>query len=138
MTGREFEKLVEEGLSAIPEKFVRLLKNVAIVIAEEPTPKQRKTAGLRADETLLGLYEGIPQTRRNGGYAGVLPDKITIFRKPILEAALRQAQGKLQREDVVREIVRDTVWHEIAHHFGMEEDEVSRAEERRLPRSMLH
>lgn len=121
---REFEKLVEEGIEAIPEKFVRMMKNVAVVIAEEPTPKQRKTVGLRADETLLGLYEGIPQVKRDSGYFGVLPDKITIFKKPILEAA--------ETPKEIREIVKDTVWHEIAHHFGMEEGEVSRAEERRM------
>ena len=129
MTGREFEKLVREGLSAIPEKFVRMLKNVAVVIAEEPTREQREVAELEENETLLGLYEGIPQVKRDGGYFGVLPDKITIFKKPILEAA--------ETPEEIREIVKDTVWHEIAHHFGMEEDEVSRAEERRLSRGML-
>ena len=126
MTGREFEKLVREGLSAIPEKFVRMLKNVAVVIAEEPTREQREVAELEENETLLGLYEGIPQVKRDGGYFGVLPDKITIFKKPILEAA--------ETPEEIREIVKDTVWHEIAHHFGMEEDEVSRAEEKRMPR----
>jgi len=129
MTEREFEKLVREGLSAIPEKFVRMLKNVAVVIAEEPTREQREVAELEENETLLGLYEGIPQVKRDGGYFGVLPDKITIFKKPILEAA--------ETPEEIREIVKDTVWHEIAHHFGMEEDEVSRAEERRLSRGML-
>lgn len=133
MTGQQFEKLVEEGIGAIPEKFVRMLKNVAVVIAEEPTPEQRETSGLEEDETLFGLYEGIPQVKRDSGYFGVLPDKITIFRKPILEAVPRQARDKRQYEDAIREIVKDTVWHEIAHHFGMEEDEVSRAEERRSP-----
>ena len=127
MTGREFEKLVEEGLSAIPEKFVRMLKNVAVVIAEEPTREQREVAELEENETLLGLYEGIPQVKRDGGYFGVLPDKITIFKKPILEAA--------ETPEEIREIVKDTVWHEIAHHFGMEEDEVSRAEAKRTSRS---
>ena len=126
MTEREFEKLVREGLSAIPEKFVRMLKNVAVVIAEEPTREQREVAELEENETLLGLYEGIPQVKRDGGYFGVLPDKITIFKKPILEAA--------ETPEEIREIVKDTVWHEIAHHFGMEEDEVSRAEEKRMPR----
>ena len=128
MTEREFEKLVREGLSAIPEKFVRMLKNVAVVIAEEPTREQREVAELEENETLLGLYEGIPQVKRDGGYFGVLPDKITIFKKPILEAA--------ETPEEIREIVKETVWHEIAHHFGMEEDEVSRAEERRLPRGL--
>lgn len=124
MTEQEFEKLVEERIAAVPEKFLRLLRNVAVVIAEEPTEKQRVAMELEDGETLYGLYEGIPQTERGGGYAGALPDKITIFRKPILEAA--------RTPEEVREIVRDTVWHEIAHHFGMEEHEVARAEERRM------
>jgi predicted Zn-dependent protease with MMP-like domain len=124
LTKREFEKLVAEGVKAIPERFLRIVENVAIVIEEEPTPEQREKMELHEDETLFGLYEGVPYGARGSGYTGVLPDKITIFRKPILEDARTPAE--------VAEIVRDTVWHEIAHHFGMEEHEVSRAEETRL------
>ncbi len=123
ITKREFEALVAEGVEAIPERFLRLLQNVAIVIEGEPAEAQRRKMKLGDDETLFGLYEGIPQAERGAGYTLVLPDKITIFRNPILEEA--------ESREEVREIVRDTVWHEIAHHFGMDEDEVERAEQRK-------
>lgn len=122
MTKREFERLVAEGLEHIPEKFRKILDNVALVIEEKPTREQRKTAGLGRDETLFGIYEGIPQSKRTSGYSGVLPDKITIFRKPILDDA--------QTPEEVKEIVKDTVWHEIAHHFGMEEEDIYDKKER--------
>ncbi len=120
---KEFEALVNEGIQAIPEKFLRLLKNVAVVIEDDLTPEKRREMGMADGEDLLGLYEGVPQTRRGSDYGGVLPDKITIFRRPILEEA--------RTAEEVRAIVKDTVWHEIAHHFGMEEDQVEEAEARR-------
>lgn len=126
MDHKHFEKIVREGIRAIPEKFLRLLQNVAITIEEAPSPRHRKHMRLRSDETLFGLYEGVPQTERGVEYSGVLPDKITIFKQPILEAS--------KNEDEIREIVRDTVWHEIAHHFGMEERWVRRAERKRRKR----
>jgi len=119
----EFEKIVEEGIKAIPEKFLRKLDNVAIVIEVEPTPAQKKKLNIHPDWALFGLYEGIPQTQRGINYSAVLPDKITIFQRPI-EAAARD-------EEDIKKIVKNTVWHEIAHHFGMGEDRVRQAEMRR-------
>ncbi len=119
----EFEKIVGEGIKAIPEKFLRKLDNVAIVIETEPTPAQKKKLNIHPDWALFGLYEGIPQTQRGINYSAVLPDKITIFQWPIEEAAR-------DGEDI-KEIVKNTVWHEIAHHFGMSEDRVCQAEARR-------
>ena len=123
ITADQFEELVADGLNAIPEKFLYRLSNVAVVVEDEPAPAQRAKLRLRRDHDLFGLYEGIPQTRRGWGYYGVLPDKITIFRKPILAHAASAGE--------VRQIVRDTVWHEIAHHFGMDEGRVRAAELRR-------
>lgn len=122
----QFSDLVADGLEAIPEKFRKRLANVAIVVEEEPTPEQRRKLKLRRDHDLFGLYEGVPQTARGNHYYWVLPDKITIFRKPILEHA-RSAEE-------VRGMVRDTVWHEIAHHFGMDEREVRRREQKKTQR----
>jgi predicted Zn-dependent protease with MMP-like domain len=119
----EFEKIVAEGIEAIPEKFLRKLDNVVIVIEDEPTPAQKKKLDIRRDWALLGLYEGIPQAVRETNYSAVLPDKITIFQKPIEE----EASG----EEDIKEIVKNTVWHEIAHHFGMSEARVRQAEIRR-------
>ena len=119
----EFEKIVEQGIKAIPEKFLQKLDNVAIVIEDEPTPDQKKKLNLRQGWTLFGLYEGVPQLRRGVNYSAVLPDKITIFQKSI-EAAARH-------EEDMKEIVKNTVWHEIAHHFGMDEVRVRQAEAKR-------
>ena len=119
----EFEKILKEGIDLIPEKFLQKLKNVAIVIEDEPTPAQRKKVNLHPGWTLFGLYEGIPQLNRGANYNAVLPDKITIFQKPIEAAA--------GDEKNIKEIVKNTVWHEIAHHFGMNEARVRQAEARR-------
>lgn len=123
LTKEEFEKIVGEGVKAIPERFLQKLSNVAIVIEAEPTPAQRKKLNIHPGFTLLGLYEGVPQARRGSNYSAVLPDKITIFQNPI-EATARD-------ETDIKEIVKNTVWHEIAHHFGMDEAEVRQAEARR-------
>jgi len=123
MDDKEFEKLVALGIDAIPEKFTKLLNNVAIVIADEPSQEQLSRGKVKPGWTLFGLYEGIPQTKRGSGYTLVLPDKITIFKKPILAAAESRHQ--------VKEIVKRTVWHEIAHHFGIDEHGVRAREARR-------
>lgn len=117
-----FERLVNEGIKDIPQKFLDKLDNVGIVIEDDPTPEQLKKLKVRKDYFLFGLYEGIPKTKR-WGYSDVLPDKITIFKNPIEQAA--------QTEEEIRKLVKDTVWHEIAHHFGMDEKEVRDAESRR-------
>lgn len=122
MTLENFEKLVQEGIEAIPEEFLKKLDNVGIVIEEEPTREQLKKLKIRNNYFLFGLYEGIPKTKR-WGYGQVLPDKITIFKNPIEKSA--------KSEEDVRRIVKETVWHEIAHHFGMDEGMVRKAETRR-------
>jgi predicted Zn-dependent protease with MMP-like domain len=114
-----FEQLVEEGIGAIPEKFRRLIENAAIVIEDEP----------EGGGALFGLYEGIPKVVRGSNYTSVLPDKITIFMNPIVAEA--------RDEEEIREIIRDTVWHEIAHHFGFSEKEVCTAERRRRRKTKL-
>lgn len=118
----KFEKLVGEGIEAIPKRFLEKLDNVDVVIEDEPSPAQLKKLNLSQGAKLFGLYEGVPQTKR-GHYTWVLPDKITIFQKPIEEVCFTDGQ--------VREKVKNTVWHEIAHHFGMDEARVRRAERKR-------
>lgn len=121
MEYKEFEQLVKGGIDAIDEKFLAKLKNVEIVIEDNPTPFQVEKLKLRG-ALLFGLYEGIPQTKREG-YGQVLPDKITIFKNPIEQVFFRP-------EDI-KKAVADTVWHEIAHHFGMDENQVREAERKR-------
>jgi predicted Zn-dependent protease with MMP-like domain len=118
---------VEAGVMAIPERFLKKLDNVAVVIENEPTPAQIKKLDLHRGWTLFGLYEGVPQISRGSHYGAVLPDKITIFQKPIKEAA--------QDAEDIKKIVKSTVWHEIAHHFGMDEGEVRRLEIKRKRRT---
>jgi predicted Zn-dependent protease with MMP-like domain len=124
MDQTEFEKLVEQGIEEIPLEFRQKLDNVAIFVSPYPSPEQQRKINLRPGWTLFGLYEGIPLTKRGTNYAMAMPDRITIFQGPIQNAT----QGDL---DGMREIVKNTVWHEIAHHFGMNEDEVREAERKR-------
>lgn len=114
MGKKQFDVLVKEALRAIPKRFQRRLSNVAIVVEEAPTADQLRAHDVPAGETLFGFYEGVPQIDRGDSYTFVLPDKITIFRKPLLESCVDE-------EELMREI-RATVVHEIAHHFGISDD----------------
>jgi len=123
MDHNEFEKIVIEGIKAIPEKFLEKLDNIDIVIEDNPTKEQLKELKVRNNNHLLGLYEGVPKTER-WNYAQVLPDKITIFNVPIERIA--------KSREEIKEIVKETVWHEIAHHFGMSEEQVKKSEIRKI------
>ncbi len=104
--GPRFEDLVARALDEVPVELARLVDNVVVIVADEPPPD---------DPDLLGLYEGIPLTERGPtSYAGVLPDRITIYRGPTLRMC--------RSEDEVVAEVRITVVHEIAHHFGIDDD----------------
>lgn len=135
MTPEEFEKLVaEEFPAAIPEKFRSKVTNVAFLVEDEPSPSLRRAQRLRSDETLLGFYHGIPHTARGDyyGVGGTLPDTITLFRQPIEMEAQRLVAHEQTPEDNIRRVIRETIWHEVAHHFGMDEGQVrSRERERR-------
>ncbi|MCI3225453.1 metallopeptidase family protein [Streptomyces sp. NP-1717] len=114
MTREEFEELVAEALDRVPPELMRLMDNVAVFVEDEPDPAAAKESGEEFDPDLLGLYEGTPLTDRGEWYAGVLPDRITIYRGP----TLRMCET---REDVVAE-TEITVVHEIAHHFGIDDE----------------
>jgi predicted Zn-dependent protease with MMP-like domain len=104
-----FDALVAEALDGVPAQLLALMDNVVVLVEDEPPD------GEPAD--LLGLYEGVPLTERDGWYAGVLPDRITVFRHPVLRVCRTW-------EDAVDE-VRVTVVHEIAHHFGIDDDRLA-------------
>lgn len=131
----QFEQLVEQGFERLPEWVQKKISNVAVLIEDEPSAEDRQLQGLGEDETLLGLYKGIPLTERGEMYGGmVLPDTITIYREPTLDMAEEECPSEASEEEYcecVRKIVADTVWHEFAHHFGMDEHEVQHREERR-------
>jgi predicted Zn-dependent protease with MMP-like domain len=111
MDRESFERLVARAVDDLPEEFLERLENVDVVVEDYPTPDQLLKLGMEPGETLLGLYEGVPRTRRGGHYGLVPPDKITIFQRSI-EAKCRYG-GNISAE------VQRVVKHEIAHHFGI-------------------
>jgi predicted Zn-dependent protease with MMP-like domain len=126
MSREEFEKIVEEEFPrAVPEKFHHLIQNVGFLVEDEPDEATRRENNLRDDETLLGLYRGISHVNR-GEYYGVgptLPDTVTLYQLPIEEAALQDGVP-------VAQVVRETIWHEVAHYFGYDEGQVEDRERR--------
>jgi predicted Zn-dependent protease with MMP-like domain len=111
-----FEELVEEALEQIPEALWSGIDNLAVTVEERPSPEQEDSLGTYYGDLLLGLYEGVPLTARSTGYGLVPPDRITIFRQSILRVC------PPNDEDAIREQVRHTVIHEIAHHFGISDE----------------
>lgn len=137
MSHKEFDALVVEAFELIPEKFRSKVKNVALLVEDEPNDEVLRENNVPEGSTLLGLYHGIPTTERGVGYGigATLPDTITVYRKPILGKAAGEAGADFdwgpptERMKVrIRDIIRDTVWHEIAHYFGMDEYEVDARE----------
>ncbi len=122
MNQEKFAQLVIKAVEDLPQEFLTKLENVDIVIEDYPTLAQFGKSGLRRRETLLGLYEGIPQTKRGSHYGMVLPDKITIFQKPI-EANCR-SDAELYAE------VSSVLKHEIAHHFGISDARLRQIEKK--------
>jgi predicted Zn-dependent protease with MMP-like domain len=153
--------VAEEFPRAIEDKFKGKIKNVAFLVEDEPSLALRRAERLPPNVTLLGHYRGIPHTSRGDyyGVGGTLPDTITLFRIPIENAALgllerqkatqeRDQHAKESQtwpsgpersllradpayEQLVRQVIRDTIWHEVAHHFGMNEFEVRSKEAKR-------
>ncbi len=121
MDRERFEWLVIEAVESLPDEFSAKLENIDVVVADRPTFSQLAQVGLKTDETLLGLYQGVPLTRRTRHYGMVAPDKITIFQKPI------EAQCKNDTE--VKVEIRRIVQHEIAHHFGIEDARLKQLEQ---------
>ncbi len=120
MSDEDFEELVNKALDALPQLYQDNLNNVAIVTADEPTPQERAELKLRCDQTLFGLYQGIPLTQRGVNYSLVIPDKITIYKLPILAVSNTLEEAAEQ--------VRHTVWHEVAHFYGLDHDEIHKRE----------
>ena len=114
-----FAAMVSEAIDRLHSRF-KDAKNVAVVIADDPSSEQREKLRLRGNETLFGLYEGIPLTARHNGYSGVLPDKITIFKNPMC--------AYVQNEAELQEQVHHTLWHELAHHFGLNHAQIHEKE----------
>ena len=118
MDDDQFEKLIEKALADLPKEFSEILENVSVTLQDWPSIAQGRAQKERGETgLLLGLYEGVPKTKRSYyGIGGQLPDKITIFKLPLL--MISQNPGDIETN------VKNTVIHEIAHHFGMSDDEI--------------
>lgn len=119
VSDEQFQELINQALTELPGEHVENIKNVAILYEDEPTPRQREELKLHCDQTLLGLYEGIPLSRRQG-MTRILPDKITLFKRPL------EAQANTESE--LREAIRHTLWHEIAHYYGLDHHKIHELE----------
>ena len=117
MTNREFVRLVRRAYREMPGDVLKALDNVDVAVEEWPGPDEQQLVG--REESLYGLYSGVPMTEREGGAGGLmLPDRIVIYRQPILRGCSSRAQA--ERE------IKVTLWHEIGHYLGMSEDDLHR------------
>jgi len=123
MEQEQFEELVRQALQGLPEEIARHMSNVDVEVQPEPSGAQLASLGVPDGSTLLGLYQGVPLTRRTAGYNLVPPDRIIIFQHPLEHVARDEA-------DLVRR-VRSTVIHEVAHHFGISDERLREIERER-------
>jgi predicted Zn-dependent protease with MMP-like domain len=121
MTRERFTSLVEEALKSIPRRFRNAMRNVAVVVEDEPTPDLLAEMDMEPGETLFGLYHGTPLTQRDSSYGNTLPDRISIYQFPIEDAC--------ENEEDIQQCVAETVIHEFGHYFGLSEEEIEAIEE---------
>lgn len=120
VSDEEFDALITRAMDELPQQYITGLDNVAIVMADEPSPEQREKMKLGSHRLLLGLYEGVPLTKRGNGWSGMLPDKITLFKHQILAV--------VHTEDQLFEQIKRTLWHEIAHYYGLDHGRIHELE----------
>jgi predicted Zn-dependent protease with MMP-like domain len=115
LTDERFQELIDEALGELPQRSREHLKNVAILYEDEPTPEQRVRLQLHPYQSLYGLYEGVPLPQRQGQHT-TLPDRITLFKLPILHSSAD--------EKALKEQIKHTLWHEVAHYYGLNHDDI--------------
>jgi predicted Zn-dependent protease with MMP-like domain len=123
LTDERFDQLITRAMDELPQKYIVGLDNVAITYADEPSDEQKQKMKLDNHHLLLGLYEGIPLTQRGNGYSFVLPDKITLFKHSILAV--------VRSEEELFEQIKRTLWHEIAHYYGLNHNRIDELQNRR-------
>jgi len=116
---KHFDNFVSEAIDNIPKQYSEKLKNILFIVEDEPTDSQRKKLGLRKCDALFGLYEGVPLTKRGGAVHSIVPDVITIFRQPMTRIFTIESELKKQ--------IFETVWHEVAHYFGLDHQQINNA-----------
>ena len=122
MNREKFERLVAEAVTLIPRKFRREMRNLALVVEDEPSEELLEEMEIDPPDSLYGLYQGTPLPERTWAFGNSLPDRITIFQKPIEEDC--------DDEDEIRAVIGETLIHEVGHYFGMSEEEIEEIEER--------
>ncbi len=122
MTRARFERLVADALGTMPQSFRQAVRNVAVIVEDAPAPELLDDVGIDPPDTLLGLYEGVPLPERDWTHANALPDRITLFQKPIEAAS--------QNDNEIVVAIGETVIHEFGHYFGLSEEEIEEIEER--------
>ena len=122
LSDEQFDQLITRAMDELPQQYIRGLDNVAIVYADDPTPEQKEKMHLDNNHLLLGLYEGIPMTKRGAGYTFVLPDKITLFKHQIMAVSSNEA--------TLFEQIKRTLWHEIAHFYGLNHADMDKLQRR--------
>ena len=120
LTDEQFDVLITKAMDELPQEYITGLDNVAILMADEPSSDQEQKMKLREGTILLGLYEGIPLTQRGNAYTFVLPDKITLFKHALLQVSHNDAQ--------LFEQIKRTLWHEIAHYYGLDHGRIHQLE----------
>lgn len=120
LSDEHFDQLITRAMDELPQEYIEGLQNVAIVMADEPNEEQKQKLKLRHDSLLLGLYEGVPRTARTGNEPGLLSDKITLFKYPIMAVS--------HDESSFFEQIKRTLWHEIAHYYGLDHDRIDQLE----------
>jgi len=121
ITDEQFADLITKAMDSLPRAHMDAVKNVAIVYEDDPSPEQREELKLQCHETLFGLYEGVPLVKRQGN-TSYGPDKITIFKNPMI--------ARVDTIDELYKEVRHTLWHEVAHYFGLDHDQIHALEQR--------
>jgi predicted Zn-dependent protease with MMP-like domain len=122
MTKERFTELVEEALRQIPRRFRNAMKNVAVIVEDQPPLHILREMEIEPPDSLFGLYQGTPLPERGWTYGNTLPDRISIYQGPIVEAC--------QDDEEIRDCVAETVIHEFGHYFGMDEDQIEEIEEK--------
>jgi predicted Zn-dependent protease with MMP-like domain len=120
MTREKFEQLVAEAIALIPRRFRREMQNIAVVVEDEPSAELLEEMEIEPPDSLYGLYQGTPLPERTWGYGNTLPDRVTLFQKPIEEDG--------EDDDDVRAVIAETLIHEVGHYFGLSEEEIEEIE----------
>lgn len=122
LTDERFEQLITRAMDELPQEYITNMQNVVIVQQDDPTPEQVEQMKLDPHHMLLGLFEGVPLTQQGSGWSGMLPSKITLFKNPII--------ATVSSESALFEQIKRTIWHEIAHYYGLNHSHIDHLQNR--------